>query len=100
MNYIEELKDAIRHIHGTESTHIQSVPVTETHAGRTVWEGIVEIFELHGHPKATHAYAWTHETDDPKKPKRHVAVLKIPPVVSPETAVRAAIVQGFRNAEA
>jgi len=100
MNYIEELKGIIWQLHGTESTHIQSVPVTERHGGKTVWEGIVEIFELHGHPKATHAYAWAHETGDPEKPKRHVAVLKIPPVVSPETAVRAAIVQEFRDAEA
>jgi hypothetical protein len=100
MSHIEELKETIRRLHGTESTHVQSVPVTEQHGGRTVWEGIVEIFELHGHPKATHAYAWAHETDDPEKPKRHVTVLKIPPVVSPETAVRAAIIQEFRNAEA
>ena len=71
--------------------------VKEKFQGKTIWEGIVEIFELHGHPKATHAYAWAHETDDPKKPRRHVTVLKIPPVVSPETAVRAAIVQEFRN---
>lgn len=97
MTYIEELKDVIRRLHGVESTHIKSVPVKETFQGKTVWDGIVEIFELHGHPKATHAYAWAHDTDDPKKPKRHVTVLKIPPVVSPETAVRAAIVQEFRN---
>jgi len=31
------------------------------------WDEIVEVFELHSHPKATHAYAWTHDTDDPKK---------------------------------
>ena len=99
MSYIEELKDTIRRVHGTESTHIESVPVKETHEGKTVWEGIVEIFELHGHPKATHAYAWAHEADELGKFKRHVAVLKIPPVVSPETAVRAAIVQEYRNLE-
>jgi len=44
--------------------------------------------------------AWAHETDDPDKPKRHTTVLKISPVVSPETAVRAAIIQEFRDAEA
>jgi len=38
-----------------------------------------------------------HATDDPAHPKRHVTVLQIPPAVSPETAVRAAIVQEFRN---
>lgn len=39
------------------------------------------------------AYAWSHETDDPATPTRHVAVLHI-------TAVRAFIVQEFRNASA
>lgn len=100
MTYIDELRAVIRRLHGVESTHVKSVPVKETFHGKTVWEGIVEIFELQGHPKATHAYAWSHQTDDPNKPKRHVAVLRIPPVTSPETAVRAAIIQEFRSAEA
>lgn len=59
-----------------------------------------EVFELRGHPHATHAYAWTHDTDDPKQPRRSVTVLKIPPATSPETAVRVAIMQEIRNAEA
>jgi hypothetical protein len=100
MAYIDELKDIIRKLHGVESTHRQSVPVKEVFNGETIWDGIVEVFELHGHPKATHAYAWTHETDDPKQPRRSVTVLKIPPAVSPETAVRVAIMQELRNAEA
>lgn len=100
MNYIEELQDVIRKLHGAEAQHVESVRVKETFQGRTVWEGIVEVFELVGHPKATHAYAWSHETDDPAKPKRHVTVLRIPPVVSPITAVRAAIAQEFRDGRA
>ena len=99
MNYIEELQHAIHRLHGVHSTHVKSVPVTETFNGQTIWDGIVEVFELHGHPKATHAYAWTHETDDPDQPRRSVTVLKIPPAVSPETAVRVAIMQELRNAE-
>jgi hypothetical protein len=90
------LRDIIRQLHGAEATHVESVPVKEMFEGRTVWEGIVEVFELHGHPKATHAYAWAHETDNPETPIRHVTVLRIPPVVSPVTAVRAAIAQEFR----
>jgi hypothetical protein len=99
VSYIEELQHVIHKLHGVHSTHVQSVPVTETFKGQTVWDGIVEVFELHGHPKATHAYAWTHETDDPKQPRRSVTVLKIPPAVSPETAVRVAIMQEMRDAE-
>jgi hypothetical protein len=72
------------------------VPIKETFQGKTVWEGIVEVFELVGHPKAPRVYAWAHETDDPNKPRRHVTVLHIHPVTSPILAVRAAILQEFR----
>jgi hypothetical protein len=98
VTYIEELRDVIRHLHGGEATHVESVPVKEAYQGKTVWEGIVEVFDLHGHPAASRVYAWAHATDNPKHPKRHVTVLHIPPVVSPETAVKAAIVQQYREA--
>ena len=97
MSYIEELQNIIRHLHGAEAKHVESVPVKETHQGKTVWEGIVEVFDLHGHPKASRAYAWAHETDNPERPKRHVAVLHLGPVTSPQMAVRAAIIQEFRS---
>ena len=101
MAHIEDLKDVIRILHGVESAHVTSVPVKEVFNGKTVWEGIVEVFTLHGHPKANTAYAWSHETDDPANPRRHVTVLHIPPAVSPVTAVRAVILQELRaNAEA
>lgn len=97
MTYIEELRDVIRRLHGVESHHLQSVPVTEKFKGRTVWEGVVEVFELVGHPTATRLYAWAHDTDDPDRPRRHVTILDSHPVVSAETAVRAFIIQEFRN---
>jgi hypothetical protein len=99
VTYIEELQDVIRHLHGVEARHVESVPITEQFQGKTVWEGIVEVFELIGHPKAPKLYAWAYETENPKRP-RHVTVLHIPPVISPLLAVRAAIVQEFRNAQA
>jgi hypothetical protein len=97
--YIKELQGIIRKLHGVESRHIESVPVKETFQGKTVWEGVVEVFELHGHPKAKKAYAWAHDTDDPKNPRRHVTVLHMGPVISAAHAVRAAIVQEFRSLE-
>jgi hypothetical protein len=99
MTYIEELRTVIRHLHRVEATHIESVPVKEAHQGRTVWEGVVEVFELHGHPKASRVYAWAHDTDDPERPRRHVTVLHSHPITSAREAVRAAIVQEFRNLE-
>ena len=96
MTYIEELQDVIRHRYGVESTHVESVPVKEEFQGKTIWEGIVEVFELHGHPNAPKAYAWAYETDNPKKP-RHVIVLHLGTVTSPLLAVRAAIVKEFQD---
>jgi hypothetical protein len=97
VNDIEELRKVVRYLHNADAEHVGSVPVKETFEGQTVWEGVVEVFRLIGHPKAIRAYAWAHETDDPANPKRHVAVLHIPPIVSPETAVRAAIIQEQRE---
>lgn len=99
MNYIAELQDIIRKLHGVESKHVESVPVKETFQGKTVWDGIVEVFELKGHPKAARVYAWAYDTDNPKQPRKHVTVLHIFPAISAVAAVRAAIVQEFRDRE-
>ena len=97
--YIAELRDVIRRLHGAESEHVESVPVKETFKGETVWEGVVEVFDLFGHPKAPRVYAWSHDTDDPDKPRRHITVLHVGPVASAAMAVRAAIREEFRNRE-
>ena len=95
--YIAELKGIIRRLHGAEAANIESVPVKETFRGETVWEGIVEVFELTGDATAHKVYAWAHETDDPEKPVRHVTVLHLHPIKSAQDAVRAAIMQEARN---
>jgi hypothetical protein len=97
--YIEELQGVIRRLHGVESKHIESVPVKETFQGKTVWDGTVEVFEIIGHPKATRIHAWAHDTDNPQQPRKHVTVLHIAPITSAVAAVRAAILQEFRERE-
>ena len=82
MNYLEELRDTIRRLHGAEAQHITSVPVKEEFEGQTVWEGIVEVFDLKDHPTAQRVYAWAHDTDDPANPRRHVTVLHAHPIKS------------------
>lgn len=99
MSYINELKEIIRKLHGSEATHVETVPIVESHEGQTVWEGEVEVFDLADHPKASRVYAWSHETDEPDRP-RTVTVLHVPPITSPRKAVQASIVQAFREAEA
>jgi hypothetical protein len=98
MNNIEELQGVIHELHGAKAMHPESVPVREMWQRKTIWDGVVEVFDLYGHPKTHRAYAWSHATDDPKQPKRHVTVLHIPPAVSPQTAVQAAIMQEIRSA--
>ena len=96
MSNIAELRDIIRRLHGAEAKHVESVPVKEEFQGQTIWEGVVEVFDLEGHPTAHRAYAWSHDTDDPASPRRHVTVLHAHPVKSAQDAVRAFIVQESR----
>ncbi len=85
---ITKLKDAIRATHGCESLHVESVPLKEVFEGQTAWEGTVEVFDLVAHPQAKRAYAWSYRDGDQTKT---IAVLGIPPVDSPQSAVKASI---------
>jgi hypothetical protein len=85
---ITEFKDAIRATHGCESLYVKSVPVKEVFEGKTTSEGTVAVFDLVGHPKAKRAYAWSSRDGDQKKT---VAVLEVPPVDSPQSAVKVVI---------
>lgn len=97
MEYIDELRDVIRRVHQLDAEHVNTVPVKETFHGETVWEGEVEVFSVRGHPAAKRCFAWAYEKDGGGK--RYLAVLDLPPVDSPQTAVRAAIVSEVRNAK-
>jgi hypothetical protein len=87
----DQLKRAIETQHGGTATLAQSVPVRETFKGEPVWEGVVHVFDLEGHPKATRAYAWSSPIEGSTK-RRFFAILGIPPIASPLDAVRAAII--------
>src|SRR2546427_12538979 len=98
-DYIQELREVIRRLHGVESRHVESVPVKEVFQGKPVWEGIVEVFELHGHPKAPKIYAWPHQADGPEQPRRHVTLLHVHPTTSAREAVRPTAVQELGSPE-
>jgi hypothetical protein len=87
MNHIDDLKQAIRESHGAFATHLSSVPVRSLLRDGRTWDGFVEVFMVSKHPKARTAYAWMHLSQTSCKP---VTVLHLPPIDSPETAVRAA----------
>jgi hypothetical protein len=88
MKEIALLKKAIFETHGCESLHVKSEPVVELFEGKVAWKGTVEVFDLIGHPEAKRAYAWTYRDGDQNKT---VAVLELPPVDSPQSAVKVAI---------
>jgi hypothetical protein len=90
MTEIQKLGQVIRDLHDVHVRHLGNATVHETFKGQTVWDGVVELFEVMGHETATRAYAWGCETDDGGR--RYVAVLNIPPITSPVEAVRASIV--------
>ena len=86
-----QLKRAVESQHGCTATVFQSVPIKQTFGGKTVWNGVVHVFSLKGHPTAKRAYAWSSPIKGSDK-RRFFAVLHVPPITSPVEAVRAAIV--------
>jgi hypothetical protein len=87
----DQLREAVERMHGGIAKLAQAVPVRETFDGKPVWEGVVHVFDLTGHPTATRAYAWSSPIEGSTK-RQFFAVLHQPPINSPQTAVRAAIV--------
>jgi hypothetical protein len=77
----------------TEAVYVETVPVKEVFQGQTIWEGEVEVFDLPDSSEVDRIYAWSYETDQVDQRKRTVTVLHVPPITSPELAVRAAIVR-------
>jgi hypothetical protein len=92
----DQLKRAVEAQHGGTATFDKSVPVRETFEDQPVWEGIVHVFELEGHPIATRAYAWSSPIEGSTK-RQFFAVLHIGPIKSPVDAVRTAIVAEQRR---
>lgn len=94
--YLDRLQVTVQQLHGCGAVYRETVPVHEVFQGNTVWQGDVEVFALHGHPKAKRAYAWSHREEPNDEGERFVAVLEIPPVDSAETAVRVQIVKDYK----
>jgi hypothetical protein len=63
MTEIERLEKTILDLQGCKSRHSGSIAVHEKFQGQTAWQGVVEVFELHGHPRATFAYAWSYKAE-------------------------------------
>ena len=92
----DQLKRSVEAQHGGTATLAHSIPILETFEEQPVWEGVVHVFDLEGHPNATRAYAWSSPIEGSDK-GRFFAVLHMGPVKSPQDAVRAAIVAEHRR---
>jgi hypothetical protein len=92
LDFLDRLKSAIEDLHKCPACYLRTQLVEEIVRGETVWIGDVEVFTLTGHPKAKICHAWVSRKGKNDKAKEQIfAVLEIPPVNSPQTAVRASI---------
>lgn len=89
---IDGLQRAIEAMHHCKAQYVDSTPVFEAFQGEVIWEGVVDSFRLIGHPKAKRAHGWPFKTDSGET--LYATILEIPPVDSPETAVKVAIASG------
>jgi hypothetical protein len=92
---ISALKDVVEQIHNCKASHIKEIAVIEKYGPNTVWGGVVHVFIIMDHPKTDICYAWSSPIEGSKN-RRYYAVLKVPPVDSPEKAVRASIVHNHK----
>ena len=92
---LDRMRQVIQDLHGAPPAGtLAPSRCASLFRGEVVWDGVVEVFALSGHPNATQAYAWSHETADVGR--RYVAVLQVPPVDSAGDTARAAIVAEHR----
>jgi hypothetical protein len=96
-DYIAEIQAVFLKLHGCDASYVESVPVVEEFEGETIWQGDVEVLDLTGHPKAKRGYGWGYIVTDGGG-RHYFTVLELPPVVSPQTAVKAGIMSEIKNA--
>ena len=83
-------------MHGCKASYRATEHVREMFEGKPVWEGDVSTFVLTGHPTAQTCYAWSSPVEGSDR-RRFFPVLHKGPVKSARDAVRASIVQAYRE---
>lgn len=91
--YLDRLQLTIMHLHNCGASWLESVPVTETFEGKTVWQGNVEVFALRDHPKAKRCYGWSYG-----EPEEFITILELPPVKSAQDAVKVGVAYQVKKA--
>jgi hypothetical protein len=93
---IDDMRNAVERMHNCKATYAEEIAVIEKDGDKTVWDNIVYIFDLVGHSKATQCYAWASPIEGLTR-YTYYTVLRIPPIDSPEQAIRASIAQKSRT---
>lgn len=91
---IESLRRLVERAYSCKARHSASTPVLETFNGETVWEGVVETFDLDGYATASRCYAFQFIQNDKPEIK---TVLGVAGIDSPLKALRAAIAASTAN---
>lgn len=86
-DYLAELQAVFTKLHGCDAGNVETVNVVEEFQGETIWQGELKVFDIRGHPKATRGYGWGYVTGE-EGGRRYFTVLQLPPVDSPQTAVK------------
>lgn len=94
----KDIKQVVERLHSCTATHMEEIAVVEKFGSETVWSGVVQVFKIEGNPKSDTCYAWSSSIEGSTK-RRYYAVLKVPPIDSPEKAVRASIVKDNKAKE-
>ncbi len=81
-------------MHKCKAQHVSSKAVIDLFRGTVAWDGVVETFNIEGHSKAKRCYVWAFVKDGQQQ---YTTVLEIPPVDSPQTAVRLSIAAEARK---
>ncbi len=82
---IENLKSAIQQKIGL-ARYVESTPVKEVFRGETVWEGVVETFDISLNPSVKRCYAWSYPD---KGDTQYVTISATDEINSPQMAVKA-----------
>lgn len=85
------LQQAVERTYGCTAIPGKAMPVRKLVAGKTEWEGLVQVFELLGHPKAIRAYAWFSSEEENPGARAIETVLHTPQTSSARKAVHAAV---------
>ncbi len=87
----DRLQAFVESQYGSTAHLREVVTVSEEFRGQPVWQGVVHVFDLEGHPTASVCYAWSSPVEGSDR-RRFYAVLGVPPINTAADAVRAAIV--------